>query len=143
MKRRAGPRKPDESGDQLASRLATYVRRRWQADIWKNRGGELYTGVLAYNINGNLVLSQPKEVRLEVAPCNLIGMSQVTVTPEMVGKRLAIFTAIECKSRKTKESARQKDWIEKVKTMGGIAGFAYSVAHANVILSSVNEKDAP
>lgn len=64
---------------------------------------------------------------------DLIGITTVTVTPDMVGKQIGIFTAIEVKEESWKPSPTdqreraQRNFIEWVKSRGGIAGFVNSV----------------
>ena len=52
---------------------------------------------------------------------DLIGFMAVTVTPEMVGKRVAIFTAIEGKCGRTATTDEQAQFISAVYHAGGIA----------------------
>jgi hypothetical protein len=63
---------------------------------------------------------------------DLIGITSVVVTQEMVGKVVAVFTAIEVKHPKWKPSDTtrekgQQNFINWVLSKGGMAGFANSV----------------
>ena len=58
---------------------------------------------------------------------DLIGMKSVTITPEMVGQKVAIFTAIEVKTASGKATPEQLNFVSRVKALGGIAGIARSV----------------
>lgn len=63
---------------------------------------------------------------------DLIGWTEIIVTEEMIGQRLAIFTAIEVKSEKWKPSKdereeKQNNFIKWVKSRGGIASMVNSV----------------
>lgn len=58
---------------------------------------------------------------------DLIGFKPVTITPDMVGKTVAVFTAIEVKTPTGKATPEQIHFIERVKQLGGIAGIARSV----------------
>lgn len=57
---------------------------------------------------------------------DLIGVTEVTITPEMVGKKVAIFTAIEVKSPHYKPTPKdqryiaQCNFINLVNSRGGI-----------------------
>lgn len=62
-----------------------------------------------------------------------IGLRSVVVTPEMVGRRLAVFTAIEEKDL-AKPTPAQLRFIANIQRMGGLAGVAHSVAEAEAIL---------
>ena len=58
---------------------------------------------------------------------DLISWTPVTVTPDMVGKKIAVFTAIEVKLNKNgkyKATDLQKAFISAVKSAGGFAGVA-------------------
>lgn len=58
---------------------------------------------------------------------DLIGYKIITITPDMVGKRVAVFTAIETKIKGGTKSSEQKLFIEAVNKNGGIGIFAYSI----------------
>lgn len=61
---------------------------------------------------------------------DLIGFRIVTVTPDMVGQRIAQFVAIETKSKGGRKEADQQTFINGVRAGGGIAGFARSQEEA-------------
>lgn len=67
---------------------------------------------------------------------DLGGYTEMTITSEMVGKKVAVATFIELK--KTKGGARSAEQIQFVDTIaqaGGIAGFANSPEAAKKIIS--------
>jgi len=68
---------------------------------------------------------------------DLIGWRTITVTPAMVGTRLAIFTSIEVKVPKGRIRPEQQAWLEAVHHAGGIAGIARSVTDAQALLSNL------
>ena len=60
---------------------------------------------------------------------DLIGWRPVTVTPDMVGRRLALFVSRECKPggwrfSGTPREVAQRAWIDLVNQAGGDAAFA-------------------
>lgn len=61
---------------------------------------------------------------------DLLGWHTVTVTSEMVGQRIAIFTAIECKAPRGRLTTEQAAFIAAVRAAGGIAGEVRSVEQA-------------
>ena len=65
---------------------------------------------------------------------DLIGWRTITITPEMVGKQLAVFTSIEVKTPTGRIRPEQQAWLDTVQTAGGIAGIARSIRDANEIL---------
>lgn len=63
-----------------------------------------------------------------------IGLRRITVTPELLGRSLAVFVAIEVKSKTGKPHANQLDFVQVVSNLGGYAGIARSVDDARRIL---------
>ena len=59
---------------------------------------------------------------------DLIGWRTVTITPEMVGQQVAVFTSIEVKSATGRLRSEQQQWLDAVQKAGGIAAVARSVA---------------
>ncbi len=64
---------------------------------------------------------------------DLIGFKTVEVTPDMVGQKIAIFSAIEVKD-KGKATQEQKKFIDIVLDAGGLAGIAKDIQDAKKIL---------
>jgi len=61
---------------------------------------------------------------------DLIGLRSITIGPEHLGQRLAVFAAIEVKSATGRATPEQAAFIEQVQAMGGLAGIARSVSDA-------------
>jgi len=61
---------------------------------------------------------------------DLIGWRTVTITPEMVGQQVAVFTSIEVKTPTGRVKPEQQQWLDAVQAAGGIAGVARSVEDA-------------
>jgi hypothetical protein len=68
---------------------------------------------------------------------DLIGFKPVTITPEMVGRQVAVFTAIEVKTPDGKPTPEQLHFLNRVKELGGIAGIARSVDDVLAITSPI------
>jgi hypothetical protein len=68
---------------------------------------------------------------------DLIGWRTITVTPEMVGTRLAVFLSIEVKTPTGRVSPTQQAWLSVVHGAGGLAGIARSVPDALRIATSL------
>lgn len=58
---------------------------------------------------------------LHKGSADLIGWQTVEVTPEMVGKKLAVFLSVEVKTETGRVSPEQSVWLDVVKKAGGIA----------------------
>jgi hypothetical protein len=65
---------------------------------------------------------------------DLIGWRTVTITPEMVGQQVAVFTSIEVKTATGRLRPEQEHWLGAVQAACGIAGVARSIDDARQIL---------
>jgi len=86
------------------------------------------TGTLR-DING-----RPVQFGLCKGSADLIGWRTVTITPEMVGQQVAVFTSIEVKTPTGRVKPEQQQWLNAVQAAGGIAGVARSVGEAMDLL---------
>jgi hypothetical protein len=77
---------------------------------------------------------RPVQFGLARGSADLIGWRTITVTPEMVGKQLAVFTSIEVKTERGHVRPEQHAWQRTVSAAGGIAGIARSIQDANELL---------
>lgn len=71
---------------------------------------------------------------------DLIGITKVTITPDMVGQTIGIFTAVEVKKADWNENkvldereTKQNNFLQWVRINGGIAAFANSVDKLKLI----------
>lgn len=82
----------------------------------------------------------PDGSRVEYGLCkgssDLIGLHSVIITPEMIGSRVAIFTALEIKTARGRVSADQRNFLDFVARMGGIAGAPRSIEEAKEIIAA-------
>ena len=98
---------------------------RGKTRLWRNNVGQLQD-------------ARGQWVRYGVANpggSDLIGWDSVVITPEMVGRRVAIFTAFEVKSKTGRIRTEQQAFIDNVKRCGGIAGVVRSVEEAKSLLT--------
>lgn len=65
---------------------------------------------------------------------DLIGWNTITITQEMVGRRVCVFAAIEVKHGRNGASDAQRRFLAAVANAGGRAGVAYDVDEALAIL---------
>lgn len=65
---------------------------------------------------------------------DLVGWRTITITPDMVGQRVAVFTSIEVKTERGRVRSEQHAWLSTVQQSGGIAGIARSIQDANAIV---------
>lgn len=91
-------------------------------NIFRRFGSQVGTRLFRNNV-GLFWTADGRPVRcgLHVGSGDLIGWKTVTVTPEMVGKPVAVFLSVEVKTKTGRVSAEQKNWSEQVEKAGGIA----------------------
>ena len=65
---------------------------------------------------------------------DLIGFKTIEITQDMVGNRFAQFVSIEVKTPKGRPTEIQKNWLQCIKSAGGISGIARSIEDAKKIL---------
>jgi hypothetical protein len=80
---------------------------------------------------------RPVQFGLCKGSADLIGWKRVTVTPDMVGQQVAVFTSIEVKTATGRLRPEQQQWLDAVQAAGGIAGVARSVSDAETLLRIV------
>jgi len=79
---------------------------------------------------------RPVQFGLARGSADLIGWRTITITPDMVGQRVAVFTSIEVKTPTGRIRPDQHAWLGAVQSAGGIAGIARSVTDAVTIVQS-------
>ena len=87
---------------------------------------------------GDVVIraARPLHAGLSLGSSDTIGFTEITVTPEMVGKKIGVFTAIEMKTGKLQLTKEQLQFLNSVKNRGGIGGVARSVEDAELIIKN-------
>lgn len=73
---------------------------------------------------------RPVQFGLARGSADLIGWRTITITPDMVGRQVAVFTSIEIKTPTGRIRPEQQAWLGAVQSAGGIGGVARSVADA-------------
>ena len=77
---------------------------------------------------------RPVQFGLAKGSADLVGWKTVTITPDMVGQEVAVFTSIEVKTAKGRATQYQQAWMNCVEKAGGIAGIARSTEDARKIV---------
>ena len=106
-----------------------YVQNKIRLAIWS---GDVR---LFRNNTGALLDMQGRLVKFGLCKgsSDLIGFRSITITPDMVGQKIAVFSAIEVKD-KGKATVEQKNFINIINNAGGYAGVAKNVNDAKKIL---------
>jgi hypothetical protein len=92
--------------------------------LFRNNQGTGVTGQIIKSPDGFYV-KHGRVVQFGV--CNpggsdLIGWQSVTVTPDMIGKKIAVFVALEVKTPTGKPTPEQMNFIRQVRAAGGFGG---------------------
>lgn len=120
-----------ESEGELASYVVMEARRLYNCTLQRNNAGAFRNPMgrwVRFGL-GNLSPKLWKSFRSS----DYIGPTVITVTPEMVGKQIAIFTAVETKKPDWKRNPNDQDenaqanYITWVNSIGGLAGFCNSL----------------
>ena len=77
---------------------------------------------------------RPFSTGLPAGFADLFGFIPVTITPDMVGKTVAVFVAMEVKDEKKKPSDAQKNFLKAVNDNGGRSGVVRSTEDAMRVL---------
>jgi hypothetical protein len=80
--------------------------------------------------------ARPLHAGLVKGSSDLIGWTTKVITPDMVGQRIAIFTAIEAKDGSGRADTDQAKFIRNVQAAGGIAGVARSEDDARALVGA-------
>lgn len=90
--------------------------------LFRNNTGMGWTG--KHRKTGTAVTiyeARPLHAGLCTGSSDLIGWHSLTITPAMVGKQVAVFTAIEAKALKGKLTPEQEQFLHVLKQSGGIS----------------------
>lgn len=112
--------------------------------LFRVNTGKAWVGKAIRQPDGNVLIIGGRPVALGfgmpngdplVGTSDLIGWTTVEITPEMVGRRVAVLTAIETKESGGGDKREgQVNFIKRVREAGGIAGFASSPAAAQALV---------
>jgi len=95
--------------------------------IFRNNTGMAYQGKAKY-VKGDIYLKNYRVLHAGLCEgsSDLIGWTTIEITKEMIGSKVAVFTAIEVKGKRNKASKEQKNFIKQVNDAGGISGISRS-----------------
>lgn len=89
--------------------------------LWRNNVGVLVDATgrpVRYGL-----ANESKEINEKIKSGDLIGWRPLLITPDMVGKVVAQFVSVECKSqaKHARINKAQREWAKLVKRNGGLA----------------------
>lgn len=92
-----------------------------------------WTGTAAFVKNAKYI-----RFGLCVGSSDLIGWQTVTITPDMVGKDIAQFVALEVKDKRGRVTKDQKQWLAIAESMGAKAAVVRSLSDAKEVLGETD-----
>jgi len=111
--------------------------------LWRSNAGQGWVGKTHHVGSAGMVKVYPGDVVVRNAQplragfkglSDLTGYVTIEVTPDMVGEKIAVFSAVEVKAARGRASKEQKSFIERVLAAGGRAGIARSSEDAKKVL---------
>jgi hypothetical protein len=90
--------------------------------LFRVNSGMAWAGKVVNKIKNKIVLENPRPFygTIKGTP-DLIGFTSIEITKEMIGQQIAVFTAIEVKTKNVITSHEQNNFIKMVQDLGGIA----------------------
>jgi hypothetical protein len=97
--------------------------------IFRCNAGQAWIGKTLHRDARAITIGDPRPFHgMPPGTSDLIGWHSVTVTPEMVGQRVALFLAIETKAARGRATAEQSNFVDVVNAAGGIGVIARTEA---------------
>lgn len=105
--------------------------------VFRNNTGTGWVGEMT--MHGQMCMiknPRPLSAGLVKGSSDLIGWTTLEITPDMVGRKVAVFTAIECKTKQGKADVDQLKFLENVQKAGGISVLARDPETAVTIIKN-------
>jgi len=102
------------------------------AVLFRNNVGTAWTGDVTRLKDGSLLIRNPRPLHAGLCKgsSDLIGWRSITVTPDMVGEKIAVFCAVEVKDGRGRPTKDQVHFINTLVGAGGLGCVAWSVEDA-------------
>lgn len=122
----------------ILARIRRALGRRPDVRLFRNPVGTAWVGRLLYQSDDRVTLDRAHRIECGLFPGSgdLIGWQTIQITPDMVGRHVAVFTSIEVKTRRGRMREGQLTWLSNVAQAGGNAGIARSPEDARTILDT-------
>lgn len=125
-----------KSEHEIQNEIRIAVGKEQTATLFRANVGEAWTGTLASSNLNRVVIEDARRFRsgLPIGFPDLFGFRTVTVTPEMVGKKLAVFAFLEVKKPGGRTSKAQEKMHAFLHEAGAVGGVARSAEEAVTLL---------
>nr|DAF19084.1 MAG TPA: Nuclease [Caudoviricetes sp.] len=125
-----------KSEHEIQNEIRVAVGKEQSATLFRANVGEAWTGTLAASKLNRIVIEDARRFRsgLPIGFPDLFGFRTVTVTPEMVGRKLAVFAFLEVKKPGGRTSKAQEKMHAFLHEAGAVGGIARSAEEAVTLL---------
>lgn len=111
---------------------------------WTGTGAPIrVTRPMVVNVQpGDVVLKNARPFNTGLPPgfSDVFGLVPVTITPDMVGQKVAVFFGLEVKTKTGRASTLQGNFLQAVNYNGGRAGVVRSAADALAVIQGDERK---
>lgn len=92
------------------------------ARYFRNNVGKGWIGQWSKLSDGSILIQNPRRMNFGLCKgsSDLIGWVPVTITEDMVGQTVAVFSGIECKTKTGRVSDEQQRFLNAIHDAGGI-----------------------
>lgn len=120
----------------IQTQILKAIGGRTDVRLFRQNVGNGFMGNAVHQSGGIVTLENPRRVQFGLCPGSpdLVGWRIVEITPDMVGKRLAVFTGIEVKAPGGRASEQQKNFLRVLAAHGGLCGIAHNAHEAAKIV---------
>lgn len=121
----------------IQNAIRVHISKNQLATLFRANVGEAWTGnKINKLLSGSILIDHPRRFMtgLPKGFPDLFGLKSVSVTPDMVGKTIAVFTFLEIKQAGKKPTEVQTHMIDFLTAQGAIGGIARSIDDATRIL---------
>ncbi len=112
-----------ESEKKIQNDILLKVSKSKLVRLFRNNTGMAWTGEIISRAAGMMTIKNPRPFHggLVKGSSDLIGYKIVTVTEDMVGQELAVFSAVEVKAAQGRTTPEQEQFLRTIREAGGIA----------------------
>ena len=124
---------------EIQNEIRVAVGAEQSATLFRANVGEAWTGTLVSSSLNRVTIENARRFRsgLPVGFPDLFGFRTIEITPEMVGKKVAVFAFIEVKKPSGRTSKAQEKMHTFLRNAGTVGGVARSAKEAIELLQQV------
>lgn len=107
------------------------------ATLFRNNVGTGWTGNITRLQDGSILIKNPRPLHAGLCKgsSDLIGWRSITITPDMIGQKVAVFSAVEVKAQRGRATPDQINFITKLVSDGGLGVIAKNADEAKMGLA--------